>query len=78
MSLLPGVRLGPYEVLAPLGRYRTLWISPLAGGSPEPVFEFENPDVRIDYPVWSPDGRWVLFDRLSPQGGDVWLMERLE
>ena len=58
--------------------HKTIWISPLAGGSPEPVFEFDDPDVRIDYPVWSPDGRWVLFDRFRPQGGDVWLMENLD
>ena len=54
--------------------HKTLWVSPLAGGSPERVFEFDDPGVRIDYPVWSPDGRWVLFDRFLPQGGDVWLM----
>ena len=58
--------------------HKTLWVSPLAGGSPEPVFEFEDPDIRIDYPVWSPDGRSLLFDRFRPQGGDVWLMEGLE
>jgi len=58
--------------------HKTLWVSPLAGGSPEPVFEFDDPDVRIDYPVWSPDGRSLLFDRFRPQGGDVWVMEGLE
>jgi hypothetical protein len=25
------------------------------------VYEFPDSDVRIDYPVWSPDGRWVIF-----------------
>ncbi len=54
--------------------HKTLWVSPLAGGSPQRVFEFEDPGARIDYPVWSPDGRWVLFDRFLPQGGDVWVM----
>ncbi len=58
--------------------HKTLWVSPLSGGTPEPVFEFDDPDARIDYPVWSPDGRWVLFDRFRPQGGDVWLMEEIE
>jgi len=58
--------------------HKTLWVSPLASGVPERVFEFEDPDVRIDYPVWSPDGRWVLFDRFRPQGGDVWMMEGFE
>ncbi|HEY6147001.1 MAG TPA: hypothetical protein VIZ69_04855, partial [Thermoanaerobaculia bacterium] len=58
--------------------HKALWVSPLTGGSPEKVFEFEDADVRIDYPVWSPDGRWVLFDRFRPQGGDIWMMERFE
>ena len=58
--------------------HKALWVSPLEEGKPEKVFEFEDPDVRIDYPVWSPDGRWVLFDRSRPQGGDVWMMEDFE
>ena len=58
--------------------HKTLWVSPLNGGEPEKVFEFDNPDVRIDYPVWSPDGRWVLFDHFRPQGGDIWIMEHFE
>jgi eukaryotic-like serine/threonine-protein kinase len=58
--------------------HKTLWVSSLRDGSREKVFEFDDPDVRIDYPVWSPDGRWVLFDRFRPQGGDVWLMEGFE
>ena len=52
--------------------HRVLWVSPVNGGPPEKVYEFPDPDVRIDYPVWSPDGKWVLFDRFRPQGGDIW------
>jgi len=55
--------------------HKALWVSPLNGGKPEKVFEFDNPDVRVDYPVWSPDGGWVLFDCFRPQGGDIWMME---
>ena len=55
--------------------HRTLWVSPLNGGEPRRVFEFDDADSRIDYPVWSPDGRWILFDRFQPQGGDVWAVE---
>jgi eukaryotic-like serine/threonine-protein kinase len=55
--------------------HRTLWCSPLTGGAPRKVFEFADADSRIDYPVWSPDGRWILFDRFQPQGGDVWAVE---
>jgi eukaryotic-like serine/threonine-protein kinase len=82
---LPDVAGGSHMSLSPDGRvildvvaHKALWTSPLEGGAPEKVFEFEDADVRIDYPVWSPDGRWVLFDRFRPQGGDIWLMERFE
>jgi Tol biopolymer transport system component len=51
-----------------------LFISPLAAGEAEVVLEFDDPDVRIDYPSWSPDGRWIVFDRLKPTGGDIWLL----
>jgi Tol biopolymer transport system component len=58
--------------------HKSLWVSPLRSGKPAPVFEFDDAVSRIDYPVWSPDGRWVLFDRFRPQGGDTWVMERFE
>jgi Tol biopolymer transport system component len=58
--------------------HKTLWVSPVESGEPERVFEFDDPDVRIDYPVWSPDGKWVLFDRFRPQGGDIWMMENIK
>jgi Tol biopolymer transport system component/predicted Ser/Thr protein kinase len=58
--------------------HRVLWVSPVNGGKPERVYEFPDPGVRIDYPVWSPDGKWVLFDRFRPQGGDIWAMNDLE
>ena len=58
--------------------HKALWVSPLNDEKPEKVFEFADPDVRIDYPVWSPDGHWVLFDRFKPRGGDIWLMDHFE
>jgi eukaryotic-like serine/threonine-protein kinase len=58
--------------------HKTLWVSPVLSGTPTKVFEFSDSDVRIDYPVWSPDGKWVLFDRFRPQGGDIWMMENFE
>ena len=54
--------------------HKSVWVSPLDGGRPRLVFEFDDPGVRIDYPVWSPDGRWLLFDGFRPQGGDIWVM----
>ena len=58
--------------------HKVLWVSPVNAGKPEKVYEFPDPDVRIDYPVWSPDGNWVLFDRFRPQGGDIWAMSGVE
>ncbi len=81
---LPRVAGGSHMSLSPDGSrlmdvvgHKTLWVSPLAGGEPERIFEFEDPDVRIDYPLWSPDGRFVLFDRFRPRGGDVWMLENV-
>jgi Tol biopolymer transport system component/predicted Ser/Thr protein kinase len=58
--------------------HKVLWVSPVNGGKPEKVYEFPDADVRIDYPVWSPDGKWVMFDRFRPQGGDIWAMSGVE
>jgi Tol biopolymer transport system component len=58
--------------------HRVLWVSPASGGKPEKVYEFPDANARIDYPVWSPDGKWVLFDRFQPQGGDIWAMSGVE
>jgi len=58
--------------------HKVLWVSPIKDGKAEKVYEFSDPDVRIDYPVWSPDGNWVLFDRFRPQGGDIWAMSGVE
>ena len=74
MSLSPD-----HSLLMDVLGHRTLWCSPLRidgqGGAPRKVFEFDDAESRIDYPVWSPDGRWILFDRFQPHGGDVWAVE---
>ncbi len=82
---LPDIAGGAHMSLSPDGTrimdvvlHKVLWVSPLNGGAPERVFEFEEPGARIDYPVWSPDGRWVIFDRFQPQGGDIWVMQNFE
>ncbi len=55
--------------------HKTLFVYPVSGAPPRRVFEFDDPDVRIDYPVWSPDGRHILFDRAAPHGGDLWVLD---
>jgi Tol biopolymer transport system component len=81
LTELPPVESGGHMSLSPSGTvvmdvrgHRTLRAHPLDGRPTSPVFEFANPDVRIDYPVWSPDGRWVLFDRAEPRGADLWTL----
>lgn len=53
--------------------HKTLWQYRLEDGAAKTLFAFD--DARIDYPVWSPDGRFVLFDRFRPEGADLWLIE---
>lgn len=79
---MPPIAGGAHISLSPDGKrlmdvinHQELWVSPLENGSPRTIFAFDDPDVRIDYPVWSPDGAAVIFDRLRPQGGDIWMLE---
>ena len=69
MSLGPGG-----DIIVDVVGHRQLWASPLNGTAYQ-IFEFEDPAVRVDYPVWSPDGHWILFDRNKPEGGDIWVAE---
>lgn len=66
------------DVIIDVVGHTKIWASPVGPGKPVEVFSFDDPDVRIDYPVWSPDGHWLLFDRVKPQGGDIWLLENFE
>lgn len=54
--------------------HRVLYVAPVDGGPRRDVWKSDDAGVRIDYPSWSADGRWVIFDRSEPAGGDVWLL----
>jgi serine/threonine-protein kinase len=58
--------------------HKTVWITPMDGSQPYQIFEFPDPAIRIDYPVWSPDGHYALFDHDAPHGGDIWLLDGVE
>jgi Tol biopolymer transport system component/predicted Ser/Thr protein kinase len=82
---LPGVVGGSHISLSPDGlhiadvlNHKVLWVSRIDGSESRKIFEFGDAESRIDYPVWSPDGRSILFDRFRPQGGDVWVVEEFE
>jgi Tol biopolymer transport system component len=84
MVELPNVKGGghlstnpAFSAIMDVTSHKTLWASTIGGGA-ESVFEFPDPDARIDYPVWSPDGKWVLFDRFRPGSGDIWMIENFE
>ncbi|HVS32333.1 MAG TPA: protein kinase [Thermoanaerobaculia bacterium] len=58
-----------------VANHQKMWVASVTDGAQQFIFEFDDPEVRIDYPSWSPDGRWVVFDRLRPEGGDIWMLE---
>jgi serine/threonine-protein kinase len=85
VTRLPDVAGGSHMSFSPDHRrildvkgHKIVWVTPLDGGAPYQAFEFPDPSIRIDYPVWSPDGRYVLFDRDAPRGGDIWLLQGVE
>jgi Tol biopolymer transport system component len=82
LTRLPDVASGAHMSFSPsrsfildVKGHKALWIFPVNGRPGQQIFAFPNPEIRIDYPTWSPDGRWVLFDRAAPKGGDLWLSE---
>jgi serine/threonine-protein kinase len=82
LTPLPTVSGGAHMSFSPSGRlimdvrgHKALWVTPVDWSEPRKVFEFPNRDTRIDYPRWSPDGRWVLMDRAVPRGGNLWMVE---
>ena len=82
LTTLPPVMSGGHMSFSPsqslimdVRSHKVLWAYPVDGRPPYQVYQFADPDVRIDYPLWSPDGRWILFDRAAPRGGDLWALE---
>ena len=63
-----------HRLIADVVDHKELWVTPVDGSPSSAIFKFADPQVRIDYPVWSPDGNWVLFDYVKPSGGNLWLM----
>jgi serine/threonine-protein kinase len=82
LTQLPPVMSGGHMSFSPsqslimdVINHKVLWAHPIDGRPPYQVYQFADPDVRIDYPRWSPDGRWIMFDRVAPRGGDLWALE---
>ncbi len=82
LTTLPEVMSGGHMSFSPsqalivdVRDHKVLWAYPMDGRAAYRIYQFTDPDVRIDYPRWSPDGRWILFDRAAPRGGDLWELE---
>ncbi len=85
LEQMPPIKSGAHMSFSPddsqvleVAGHKALWVYPLDGSAPIKILEFSDPDIRIDYPQWSPDGRWAVFDRVAPQGGDIWLLDGLQ
>ena len=48
--------------------------APLETGGSESM----TPLATLSRTMRAPDGRWILFDRAAPSGGDIWLLEGIE
>jgi serine/threonine-protein kinase len=82
LTPLPPVRSGGHISFSPsqslimdVSSHKVLWAHPVDGRAPYEVYQFTDPDVRIDYPRWSPDGHTIVFDRVAPRGADLWALE---
>ena len=54
-----------------------LWDSQTSRAEPN-LYTFPDKNIGVDYTVWSPDGRYLLFDRNNPQGGDIYELKNPE
>lgn len=66
-----------FRMIADVVGHKVVWITPVSDGEPFVAYGSDDLDIRIDYPVWSNDGRRLLFDRVKPQGGDIWMVDLL-
>ena len=77
-------RGGAHLTLSPGGKFladndhRKIFVWRFDNGDPQTTYEFSDKNVGVDYTVWSPDGKWILFDRNSPQGGDIYELHGVE
>jgi hypothetical protein len=65
------VAAGPSNADIPFGReHRSLWmVGPQAGARPQRLSQTVPPKGQTDeLPMWSGDGRWILFVRTNPSG----------
>ena len=42
------------------------------------IYHYPHPDAKLDYPWWSPDGKWATFDMSLPRSSEIYLAEWTE
>lgn len=40
----------------------------------QPVHAFPDSSIGVDYTIWSPSGKWIIFDRNIAEGGDIFML----
>jgi serine/threonine protein kinase len=92
VALTLGMRLGPYEILAPLGaggmgevyRAKDTRLSRIVAVNVLPAdVSDRRPIAATDKPVFrglcvSPDGRWILYSQGDQGGSDLMLVENFQ
>jgi serine/threonine protein kinase len=84
MALAPGARLGPYEILSPLGAggmgevYRAhdskLKRDVAIKILPQQVTNFPENGLFLEEPTMTPDGRYLVYSR-SNGGSSLWVLQ---
>jgi Tol biopolymer transport system component len=68
-------RSGPLVTLVPIDlsppRTATIWVISSKGGTPRELTR-HDPDARDSFPSWSPDGKSIVFSRLSGSTAGLW------
>jgi serine/threonine protein kinase/Tol biopolymer transport system component len=52
----------------------TIWLVAVAGGEPKQLTQIGVPSGGHGAPIWSPDGRWVVFSANIYSDGDIWIV----
>jgi serine/threonine-protein kinase len=55
--------------------HRHIWTASLRQSDAAVIYQPSDPNTSIDYPRWSPDGRWVSFDMAKVRSSEILLAE---
>ena len=52
-----------------------IWVLSLTAPEGQIIYQRAHPSAEIDYPWWSPDGRWATFDFAMPRSSELVMAE---